>query len=66
LFNAAPDEMTFQLPQDFPCHGFRAVFHSAEPRGLVKETDALLKAGGSFVLGPRSLVLFQHVPMAQS
>ncbi len=63
LFNAAPDDVTFELPLDFPCNWFRTIFHSAEPLGLVKE-GALLKAGGSFPLGPRSLVLFQHISAA--
>jgi glycogen operon protein len=61
LFNAEPDEITFQLPENFPCNGFMPVFHSAEPEGLIKKPGALLKAGGSYPLGSRSLVLFQHM-----
>jgi isoamylase len=62
LFNAAPEEVTFQLPPEFPCDGFMPVFHSAEPEGLIKKPGALVKASGSFLLGSRSLVLLQHVP----
>jgi glycogen operon protein len=66
LFNAAPEEVSFQLPVDFPCDAFMPVFHSAEAQGHVKKPDAFLKAGGAFLLGPRCLVLFQHVPSHQS
>ncbi|WP_020173821.1 glycogen debranching protein GlgX [Methyloferula stellata] len=65
LFNAAPEDVTFQLPVDFPCDGFMPIFHSAEPEGLVKKPGALLKAGGSFPLASRCLMLFQHVPAAR-
>ena len=62
LFNAAHEDIVFQLPPDFPCDGFMPIFHSGEPEGLIKKQGALIKAGGSFPLGSRSLWLFQHVP----
>jgi len=65
LFNAAADGVTFHLPPDFLCNGFMPILHSGEPEGIIKKPEALLKAGGSFVLGSRSLVLFQHVPAVQ-
>jgi glycogen operon protein len=65
LFNAAPDDVIFHLPPDFPCDGFMPIFCSAEPCGMVENSKALFKAGGSFDLPSRSLLLFQHVPVGR-
>ncbi len=65
LFNAAPESLIFRLAPDFPCDGFMPILRSCEPEGLVKKLEPLFKAGGSFQLDPRSLVLFQHVPAVQ-
>jgi len=61
LFNAGTEDIQFMLPADFPCDGFSPIFDTAEPEGLVKKSGAVLKAGGSFALASRSLVLFQHM-----
>jgi len=61
LFNAGAEDIQFMLPADFPCDGFLPIFHTAEPEGLVKKTEAVFKAGGAFLLASRSLVLFQHM-----
>jgi isoamylase len=60
LFNAAPEQILFMLPPDFPSRYWIEAFNTRLPEGLVREAPAILKPGGTFELKPRSLVLLQH------
>jgi isoamylase len=60
LFNAAPEQLLFMLPPDFPSRQWIEVLNTNLPQGLVREAPAILKPGGTFELRPRSLVLLQH------
>ncbi len=60
LVNAAPQEIGFRLPADFPAQRFVHVFDTGLPDGLVRERPHVLKPGGLFALEARTLALFQH------
>jgi isoamylase len=60
LFNAAPEQVLFMLPPDFPSRHWIEVFNTHQSEGLVREAPAVLKPGGTFELKPRSLVVLQH------
>ena len=50
----------FALAGDFPLSPWAPVFDTSLDEGLVRGTPDLLRAGGTFILPARSLVLFQH------
>jgi glycogen operon protein len=60
LFNAAPEQVLFTLPPDFPSTHWIEVFNTHLPEGLVREAPAILKPGGTFELKPSSLVLLRQ------
>ena len=60
LFNAADEDIEFELPAAFPCSSFRPVFDSTSENGLTPPDAAPLVAGGAFPLGHRSFVILQH------
>ncbi len=60
LFNASEDDITFRLPQTFPCGSFRPLFDSTTDDGVTIPTEASLIAGGSYPLPSRAFVLLQH------
>jgi glycogen operon protein len=59
LLNSAPDPAEFKLA-DHPDGRWVQVFDTRVPEGLVRGAPAILEAGGTFPLEPRSLVLFQY------
>jgi glycogen operon protein len=65
LINAAPDEVEFRVPEDFPEGDWVQVFDTSLPEGLVRQSPAVLAPGGSFPLKERTLVLFQHGYLAK-
>jgi isoamylase len=62
LLNAAPVAVDFRLAEE-PKGRWVQVFDTRVPEGLVRAAPALLEAGGTFPLEPRSLVLFQFAGM---
>jgi glycogen operon protein len=60
LMNAAPEDVEFRLPEDFPGGRWTLVFHTGEPAGMVRSEAATLFAGGDCTLPGRTLMLFQH------
>ena len=65
LVNAAPEEVEFQLPKEFPEGSWVQVFDTRLPHGLVRQSPVILESGGSFPLEGRTLVLFQHRHLAK-
>jgi len=60
LMNAAPDDVRFQLAQNFPAQRFVHILDTRLPKGIVREKPQILMPGGAFLLEGRSLSLFQH------
>jgi glycogen operon protein len=63
LLNAAPEPVDFTLAQQLDGQ-WAPVFDTTLADGLVRGTPQVLKAGGTFRLEARSLVLFQHAVAA--
>ncbi len=60
LLNAADEDVTFHLAQNFPAKRFIHSFDTRYPEGLVRGSPAVIEPGGTFVIASRSLALFQH------
>jgi glycogen operon protein len=65
LMNAAPEDVEFRLPENFPGGRWTLVFHTGEPGGMVRGEAGTLAAGGGCTLRGRTLMLFQHSGEAQ-
>jgi isoamylase len=65
LLNAAPEPVEFRLAGE-PRGRWAQVFDTGVPDGLVRGGPAILEAGGTFRLDPRSLVLFQYAGPAEA
>jgi len=65
LMNAAPEDVTFKLPADFPAGAFVPVLDTRIPDGIVRDAAVVLQPGGAFLLDARTLVLFQHSRKAE-
>lgn len=62
LLNAAPEEVSFSLPEEFGDGRWIPVLDSATPDGSPAADAAPLTPADPLVLGARSLLLFQHAP----
>ncbi len=60
LLNADPEDIEFQLAQDFPADRFIQVFDTRIPSGMVRENPFVLKPGGVFPLEAHAFVVLQH------
>ena len=60
LLSASPEPVAFRLPAEQAGGGWRPVLDTRLAAGLVHDVADRLQAGGTFVLAPRSLVLFHH------
>jgi len=65
LMNAAPEDVTFKLPADFPADAFVPVLDTRIPDGIVRDAAIVLQPGGAFLLEAHTLVLFQHSRTAE-
>ncbi len=59
LMNAAPDDIDFRLPDNFPCTRWMQALDTNLPEGLVRE-PITIGPGEAVRLRSRSVVLFQH------
>lgn len=60
LLNAADHRVRFHLPKDVPDGRWVRTFDTCLADGLVCDHRSILRAGGTFPIEPKSLVLFQH------
>ena len=60
LLSASPEPVAFRLPDERTHADWRPVLDTRLAEGRVPDSADRLEAGGTFVLAPRSLVLFHH------
>jgi glycogen operon protein len=60
LVNGSAEPVDFALPEALPDGRWVQLFDTTLSEGLVRGEAAILQAGGTFRMEPRSLVLFQH------
>ena len=60
LLNGSPDAVAFRLSASLGTDRWVSIFDTCHPSGLVEDGGSRLAAGGTFMLEPRSLVLFRN------
>jgi isoamylase len=62
LLNALHKKVDFRLDSNLPGAAWTQVFDTREARGRVPAPAVILRPGGTFSIGARSLALFQLAP----